>query len=136
MLLGLAGLTAGVASGMLFPGEIRETFVVPAHTLPASDLVRMERGQHPGVRVVAHGRRVIDLSTSGSVRDADEAWCALDLDALYAFHDGPGPTCGVPVHPRDPRLPRGDFGLFGLLAGMSAALGFLVPPESRVTAVH
>jgi hypothetical protein len=26
------------------------------------------------------------------------------------------------------------YGLFGLLAGMSAALGFLVPPRSRVTA--
>ncbi|HEX9515077.1 MAG TPA: hypothetical protein VF940_02765 [Streptosporangiaceae bacterium] len=31
------------------------------------------------------------------------------------------------------RLP---YGLFGLLAGMSAALGFLVRPRSCVTAVH
>jgi hypothetical protein len=30
----------------------------------------------------------------------------------------------------------GGYVLFGLLAGLSAALGFLVPPRSRVTAVH
>ena len=34
------------------------------------------------------------------------------------------------------RLPMGGYVLFGLLAGLSAALGFLVPPRSRVTAVH
>jgi hypothetical protein len=32
--------------------------------------------------------------------------------------------------------PLGSCVLFGLLAGLSAALGFLVPPRSRVTAVH
>jgi hypothetical protein len=34
------------------------------------------------------------------------------------------------------RLPMGSYVLFGLLAGLSAALGFLVPPRSRLTAVH
>jgi len=33
-------------------------------------------------------------------------------------------------------LPMGDYVLFGLLAGLSAALGFLVPPRSRVTAPY
>jgi hypothetical protein len=32
--------------------------------------------------------------------------------------------------------PTGSCILFGLLAGMSAATGFLVPPRSRVTAAH
>jgi hypothetical protein len=30
------------------------------------------------------------------------------------------------------QLPIGDYVLFGLLAGLSAALGFLVPPRLRV----
>jgi hypothetical protein len=34
------------------------------------------------------------------------------------------------------RLPMGAYVLFGLLAGLSAALGFLVPPRSSVTAPH
>jgi hypothetical protein len=34
------------------------------------------------------------------------------------------------------RRPMGSYVLFGLLAGLSAALGFLVPPRSRLTAVH
>jgi hypothetical protein len=137
VLLGCVGLTAGVAFGTLFSSsEIRETFVVPAHTLSASDLVRMERGTHPAVRVVAHGRRVIELSTPGHRIDADEDWSALCIATLSPDVGPGGPACAVPLHPSDPRLALGGYVLFGLLAGLSAALGFLVPPRSRVTAAH
>ena len=58
--------------------------------------------------------------------------------------DAPGcgrHTCGgtagrLPTGSYVGRLPIGSYVLFGLLAGLSAALGFLVPPRSRVTAVH
>jgi hypothetical protein len=34
------------------------------------------------------------------------------------------------------RLPMGDYVLFGLLAGLSAAVGFVVPPKSSLTAMR
>jgi len=45
---------------------------------------------------------------------------------------GPPPV-GFPWPATSGRLPMGGCVLFGLLAGLSAALGFLVPPRSRVT---
>ncbi len=77
VLLGLVGLTAGVTYGMLFPSnEIGETLVLTADSPhSASDLVTITRDYHPGVRAVAHGRRVIDLSVTGSLSDGDIAFC-------------------------------------------------------------
>jgi len=44
------------------------------------------------------------------------------------------PPVGFSSATTSDRLPMGGYVLFGLLAGLSAALGFLVPPRSRVTA--
>jgi len=177
VLLGFVGLTAGVAYGMRFPShEIGETLVLTADSPhPASDLVTITRLYHPGVRAVARGRRVIDLSVAGSLSDADIAFvCPWAAQQLYSaplrlrypehveqhrpfVNEGP-PLCEgdtarifaltlatssfiraddgkfkVIFHGTPGRL---AYGLFGLLAGLSAAFGFLVPPRSRVTAVH
>jgi hypothetical protein len=86
VLLGCVGLTAGLAFGTLFSGNQSPTslfpghgpatslgitvaeppkgsFTFPARFHPASDLARLTRmGHFPGVRVAAHGERVIELS--------------------------------------------------------------------------
>ena len=169
VLLGLVGLTAGVAYGTLFSSnEFGATIVLPAessYTFPsrydsAPDLMREMRGLHPGVHLVAHGGSVIDLSVTGSVSDKSRARGFSDKDLVCAFWNerhrpsvcdddtarrlalhrsvsmvmldqAPGRKFKVMWHGTAGRLP---YGLFGLLAGMSAALGFLVPPRSSVTA--
>ena len=177
VLLGFVGLTAGVAYGMLNPGhEMGETLMLTADSPhSASDLVTITRNYHPGVRAVAQGRRVIDLSVARRLSAYDIAFvCPWAAQQLYSapvrlhypekvevhrpFVNAGPPLCWgdtarifaltlattsfiraddgkfkVIFHGTAGRLP---YGLFGLLAGLSAALGFLVPPRSRVTAVH
>src|SRR5215475_13494197 len=131
MLLGCAGLTGGLAFGTLFSnGEFRMAFVVPAHTLSASDLVSVEQGHHPGVHLVAHGRRVIELWTTHHPIDVYEDWSTLCIATLSPKASPGGPACAIPVHPSDPRRPLRAYVLLGLLAGLSAAAGFLMPPSS------
>jgi hypothetical protein len=66
VLLGLLGLTAGVAFGVFSspaPAFHVETgLLLPAHSPhTASDLTLMTRDNHPGVRVVAYGGRCQDV---------------------------------------------------------------------------
>jgi hypothetical protein len=148
VLLGCVGLTAGLAYGTLFSSnEIGATIVVPAessYTFPsryssAPDVVRIMRGLHRGVRVVAHGDRVLELSANGSLSDAQKAAGLRPVSLRYAVNMvllGVGRMPKVIWHGTAGRLPLGGYVLFGLLAGLSAALGFLVPPTSRATAVH
>ena len=151
VLLGCVGLTAGLAYGTLFSsneiGAIGATIVVPAessYTFPsryssAPDLVRIMRGLHGGVRVVAHGDRVLELSANGSLSDAKKAAGLRPVSLRYAVNMvllGVGRMPKVIWHGTAGRLPLGGYVLVGLLAGLSAALGFLVPPTSRATAVH
>jgi|SRR5215467_14977138 len=132
VLLGCVGLTAGLAVGTLFASsEFRVTFAVPAHTLSAADLVSMERGHHPGVHLVARGQRVIELWTTHHPIDVYEDWSSLCMATLSPKASPGGPACAIPVHPSDPRRPLRDYVLLGLLAGLSAAAGFLMPPSSR-----
>ncbi len=137
VLLGLAGLVVGVLATSLggpsynASGEIS----LPAHSREsASDLVAMVKGQHPGVRVIPAGSRVIYVSVNGSLNGSANAYGAAVRDLLShahgkvftigrAGHALVRTTLGNPVH----------YGLLGLLAGLSAALGFLVPPRSRRT---
>ena len=75
VLLGCVGLTAGLAFGTLISSnEFRLTFAVPAHTVPAADLVSIERGHHPGVHLTARGPRVIELWTTHHPIDVYEEW--------------------------------------------------------------
>jgi hypothetical protein len=136
-LLGFVGLGIGV---MLTPfggprynasGEIR----LPAHSREtARDLVSKVKGQHPGVRVKPTGNRGIYVSVNGSLNGSANAYEAAVRDLLRHVHGkvftigraGDAlvrTTLGNPVH----------YGAIGLLAGLSAALGFLVPPRSRLT---
>ena len=146
----------------------RSSYKKPANFVSAEEMVRWHPRLHPGVREVAHGDRVIELSPTG-FRPALCSSCSSDRRAVcaiarrhcddYTAHwlalrrvvkwglQGVGsrpykviwhgaPPAGFPRPATSGRLPMGGCVLFGLLAGLSAALGFLVPPRSRVTAVH
>ena len=136
VLLGFVGLGIGV---MLTPfggprynasGEIR----LPAHSREtARDLVSMVKGQHPGVRVFPTGSRGIYVSVNGSLNGSANAYDTAVRDLLRHAHGNASAigsaghalvrtTLGNPLH----------YGAVGLLAGLSAALGFLVPPKSRL----
>ncbi len=114
VLLGCVGLTAGLACGTLFSGhEVRN---ISVHLLfPAqSSHVRL-----PSLRVgpCAQPARVsqnLPVSWSPAIR--------LSSPVRLIRHVT---VAGLPLY---------GYVLFGLLAGLSAALGFLVPPRSRVTA--
>jgi hypothetical protein len=177
VLLGFVGLTAGVAYGMQFRShDIGETLKLTAGSPhSAAELINITRDYHPGVRAVAHGTRVIDLSVADRLSAYDIAFvCPWAAQQLYSaplrlsypekveqrrpFIDGGPPLCEgdtarifaltlatssfirtddgkfrVIFNGTPSRLP---YGLLGLLAGLSAALGFLVLPRSRVTAVQ
>ncbi|HEX9554763.1 MAG TPA: hypothetical protein VF983_16275 [Streptosporangiaceae bacterium] len=146
----------------------RSSYKKPANFVSAEEMVRWHPRLHPGVREVAHGDRVIELSPTG-FRPALCSSCSSDRRAVCAIArrhcddytaqwlalrrvvkwglQGVGsrpykviwhgaPPVGFPRPATSGRLPMGGCVLFGLLAGLSAALGFLVPPRSRVTAVH
>jgi hypothetical protein len=204
VLLGCLGQTEGLAFGTLFAGKQsvmslfpghgpatrlsvtiveppKSSFTFPARFTPAPVLVRLTReAHHPGVRAVALGQRVVELSTKpfspegrsfvcmARRRYCDDYtadWLALrkavelfvmgagegtafkliwhGIDAPGRGTDAPGcgrHTCGgvARLHGGSYvlQLPMGGYVLFGLLAGLSSALGFLVPPRSRLTAAH
>jgi hypothetical protein len=132
MLLGIVGLVVGGAFDMVFPSNyvVADALILPAHSPhSASDLVRMTSGDHPGVFVDAHGR-AIDFSATGSLGDAGKA-VTLANRAVVAANDGKVKTW---FHGLTERAPTVKYALLGLLAGVGAALGFLVPPKWRVTA--
>jgi hypothetical protein len=131
LLLGFLGLTAGVVFDGLFPSnyQVGDALVLSAHSPhSAPDLLSMTRDDHPGVLVVAHGRS-ITFSATGSLGAADRA-VSLANRAVIAANNGK-----VKARLYGTASPAGGrYTLMGLLAGLSAALGFLVPSRSRVTA--
>jgi hypothetical protein len=201
VLLGCVGPTAGLAFGTLFaanqsvlslfPGHgpatslgvtivepPKSSFTFPARFSPAPALVRLTReAHHPGVRAVALGERVVELSTKPMspegrsfvcmarrryCDDYTADWLALRkavqlyvmgagsgraFQVIWHGIDAPGggvdaPGCGRHTCGGVAGLPGGSYVtgssmtsyvLFGLLAGLSVALGFLVPPRSRLT---
>jgi hypothetical protein len=193
VLLGCVGMTTGLTFGTVFSGNQsamslfpghgpttslsvtvvlppKSSYTFPARFSPAPELVKLTRlGHNPGVRAVALGERVVELSTKplspegrrfvcvAHRRYCDDYtahWLALRRAVqLYVMGAGTGRTFDVTWHGTDTpgcerrscggtawlagashviRLPIGSYVLFGLLAGLSAALGFLVPPGSRV----
>src|SRR5262245_4408967 len=138
----------------------KSTYRFPARIRPAWQEVRLFRGDHPGVREVAHGERVVEFTPTGlspsdrffvcmiDRRHCDDYtahWLAMrkavqgpwlgsgGREYMVIWHGAPpvgflwaGASAGTSA-----RL-RVGYALFGLLAGLSAALGFLVPPGSRV----
>ena len=79
---------------------------------------------------MANGGRSIDFSASGSLGDAGRA-LNLANRAVIEANDG---KVKMWLDDLTTRRPTVRYGLFGLLAGLGAALGFLVPPKWRVIA--
>jgi hypothetical protein len=122
----------GVAFAVLFPRyEIGAGLVQPANSPhSAPELVIMTRDDHPGVIVDGRGRFIEFSATSGSlsgrwraVNQATRAVVAANNGNVKATH---GFAAQLPL--------AGLYGLFGFLAGLGTALGFLLPLRSRVTA--
>ena len=142
VLLGFLGLVVGVMATSRGGPEYNASgeLVLPAHSQQsATDLVAMVKGQHPGVRVIPAGSRIIYVSANGSLQGSANAVQAAVRELVSRAHgkvvDFVGraghrlirTTLGNPVH----------YGAVGLLTGMSAALGFLALRRSiRVTAAH
>ena len=113
VLLACLGLTAGVAFGTLFSTpEIRVSIVLPAqgschqdwYFIWTSDMAATRQGPHHPVM-----RRL-----------APGIRCHMTSRAVVTDPSG--------------GLPMGGYVLFGLLGGLSAVLGFLIPPRSRASA--
>jgi hypothetical protein len=129
--LAFVALVAGFELDTFFPSnyQVGDAVVLPANSPhSAADLVRMTRDDYPGVRVDYAGRS-ISFSATGSLGDADKAVDRANR-AVIAANNGKIKTM---VHGMSVRVPSGRYALLCLLAGLSAALGFLVPPRSRLT---
>ena len=139
----------------------KSTYTFPARFISAPKLVRLHRGEHPGVREVAHGEHVIELSPTRlrpydrwvvcvtARRHCDDYtahWLAMRKVVSMSLLGNAGrpyevlwhgaPPVGFPWAATSGRLPIGGYVLFGFVAGLSAALGFLVPPVSRLSAAQ
>jgi hypothetical protein len=132
VLLGFFGLVAGVAFGLVFPRyQVDYGLLLPAnspHTAP--DLVRITRGDLPGVSVTAPSQRIISFSATGSIRSTDRA-VNLASKEVIAANDGKIQR-GMISNPG--QVPPDIDGLKGFLVGLVAALIFLVPPWQRIAA--
>ena len=136
-LLGILGLSVGYVSTWLGGHRyyIGTTLWLPRNSPhSAKELVAMTSGRHPGAQVRADGQEV-NIEATGTILGADEAMRVAYREVVAAnvrkfrflpyyahFADQLELTWGDPVHR----------GLVGLFAGISVALGFLVPPKSRV----
>jgi hypothetical protein len=134
LLLGILGFVVGYASTWLGGHRyyIGTTLWLPRHSPhSAADLVAMTWGRHPGAQVRADGQEV-NIEATGTILGADHAMRVAYKEVVAAndgkfrflpyyahFADQLGLVWGNPMHR----------GLLGLAAGLSAALGFLVPPR-------
>src|SRR5215475_12947405 len=116
VLLGCVGLTAGVAFGTVFSSN-QSRASIPSIQPPAQSSCHQDwRWREAAPR----GPRRHPLSSSSSFR------CLVQMPSMPVpgSLSGSAPSGG---------LPMGGYVQFGLLAGLSAAVGFLVPPRSRPT---
>src|SRR5215475_14292519 len=112
VLLGCVGLTAGVAFGTLFSSnQSRPSIVLPA----------VQTSVLPGVRFSCH-QGFQPYSTVNPVANIGNHTTQVSPPTHGERRMHGAPSGG---------LPMSGYVLFGLLAGLSAALGFLVPPTSR-----
>ena len=119
VLLGCVGLTAGVAFGTQFSGD-QSRASIPSIQPPAQSSCHQDWRWPEAAPRGPHHHPV----SSSSFR------CVVQMPSmpvrLGSLSDS-APSGGLPI---------AGYVLFGLLAGLSAALGFLVPPRSRVTAPY
>ena len=122
VLLGCVGLTAGLACGTLFSGHQVRNISVPLHSVPA-------QSSHFRLPVVHFGPCAQPARISQNV--------PVNLRATVSLSSPLQLMRGSPVHLIRHFTAAGLtlYGcvLLGLLAGLSAALGFLVPPRSSLT---
>ena len=118
VLLGCVGLTAGVAFGTLFSSNnISRPFT----------MARSWNGPTSAAKPFPSALMPFRSNCHGALRYQSTP---VQLPKITVHHLHPGSLSGVA--PSAP-LPMGGYVLLGLLAGLSAALGFLVPPRSRLT---
>jgi hypothetical protein len=121
VLLGCLGLTAGLALGTVFASTNVSNTFTPARTWDAPPIAVMPPQSVASVYVVGNCH-------SGRLYSAP-----VQMPKLRVLHLQPSSLSdGGPSAP----LAMGGYVLLGFLAGLSAALGFLVAPRSRVTAAR
>jgi len=133
VLLVFLGPVIGLRVDMFFPSNVyvADELVLPAASPhSASELARMTRADHQDVRVDAY-KGSLSFSATGS---PDDAYRAVNLanKAVIVANNG---KIKARIFGTTPRVPSGRYALIGLLAGIGAAIGFLVPPKRRVTGV-
>jgi hypothetical protein len=137
VLLGILGLSVGYVSTWLGGHRyyIGTVLWLPRHSAHSpAELVAMTSGRHPGAQVRASGGNLISIEATGAILGADHAMRVAYKEVVAAndrkfqflpyyahFADQLELTWGDPVHR----------GLLGLAAGISVALGFVVPPRPR-----
>jgi hypothetical protein len=126
VLLGCVGLTAGLACGTLFSGNQSRASV---HSVPS---VLPAQSSHVRLSVLRVGPCAQPARISQNV--------PVNLRASVSLSSPVHLIRGSPVrlirHFTAAGLTLYGCVLFGLLAGLSTALGFLVPPRSSLTALH
>jgi len=144
VLLGLAGLVAGVAcAAMAWPGSYSATteFTVPAHSRDATRLAAVARSQQfPGVRVRVLNGRTFQVTGHGSLTGSVSAELAVVRQVRKAVQDMSLTHVswthgGVHANSLASRGKQLQAGGIGLLAGLAAGLGIVVPQRRRKTAV-
>jgi len=137
VLLGILGLSVGYVSTWLGGHRyyIGTVLWLPRHSAHSpAELVAMTSGHHPGADVRASGGNMISIEATGTILGADHAMRVAYKEVVAAndrkfqflpyyahFADQLELVWGDPVHR----------GLAGLAAGISLALGFVVPPRPR-----
>ncbi|MGN6681846.1 MAG: hypothetical protein ACTHKL_29130 [Streptosporangiaceae bacterium] len=135
VLLGFVGLIAGYALTIRFPSyELDATLILPAHgPHSAAALVSMTRDDHPGVRVDACPGHIDFSATGSSLGGSDRAAIRAESQAIReVIAANNGKVEGVLPSLAGRFYPL-DYALDGLLAGVGIALGFCLPPRSRLT---
>jgi hypothetical protein len=134
VLLGVVGLVVGIA--VTYSGGYRykvvSTLVLPDRGSPhsAAQLVAMTWGHHPGTHLMPLARRnSVRIFATGTFDGAEHAMDRAYRE-LVASNDHKFksffPSYGGAWREG---LFRRNYGFVGLLAGLSVALGFLVPPR-------
>ena len=116
VLLGCLGLTAGLACGTLFAShQPRNHFTAVCSPFAAKRARNTCSPLHPADGVPGAGTR----KAYGYYVGGDRGRVHFLPKIIVSAPSG--------------RVPVGGYVLLGLLAGLSAALGFLLPPRSRLT---
>ena len=144
VLLGLAGLIAGVAyAATVSPSSYTATteFTLPAHSRDAIRLAAVARSQHvPGVRVLVLNAHAFNVTGHGSLAGSVGAEMAVDRHVWKVIKDMSlthvsWMHSGVHAYGLVPRGKQLQAGGIGLLAGLGAGLGIVVPRRRRKTSV-